>query len=74
MKITGVRPSSVTTSSVAPGNFSSRARAQSSKQLHRLIHIAVRRPVRVEGRGLVGDADIVDQGRRDRLVPKVAST
>ncbi len=39
------------------------------EQLHRLVHVSVGGPIRVEGRALVGDPDVVDQGRHHFGVP-----
>src|SRR5579863_830509 len=36
---------------------------------HRFVHIAVRGPIGVEHRRLVGDLDVFDQGRDDLVVP-----
>src|SRR5258708_1845955 len=35
----------------------------------RFFHVAVRSPIRVEGRRLVRDPDIIDEGRDDRIAP-----
>jgi hypothetical protein len=37
-------------------------------QVHRLLHVPMRGPVRVEVRRLVRDADVVDQGRDDAVL------
>ena len=55
-------------SSVAPGTGEPLSRP-ALEQPDRLVHIAVRRPIGVEGRRLVRDPDVLDQGRDDRVTP-----
>ena len=42
-------------------------------QLDRLVHVAVRLPVLVEHRRLVGDADVFDQLRDDFVIPQTGN-
>ena len=39
------------------------------EQRYGILHIAVRRPIRVEGRRFVGDPNVFDQGRDDLIAP-----
>ena len=48
------------------GGFGSRPALE---QRDRLVHIAVRRPIGVEGRRFVRDLDVFDQGRDDLVAP-----
>ena len=34
-----------------------------------LLHMAMRRPLRIEGRRFVRDPDVIDEGRHDRIAP-----
>ena len=59
-----------------PDDFQCRARhvgelcsRPALEQPHGLVHIAVRRPIRVEGRGFVGDADVFYQCRNNLVGP-----
>ena len=64
MKISGVRPSRRTTSTCMPG-IGLRLAPSFSISVTACVHVAVRDPVGVEHRRLVGDADVLDEVRDD---------
>ena len=63
MNISGVRPSRRTISRVAPAISADLLARPGGQQVDGGVHETMRPPVRVEGRRLVGDADIVDEPR-----------
>ncbi len=39
------------------------------KEVDRAVHMAVCCPIRIEGRRFIGNADVVDEGRDDLVLP-----
>jgi hypothetical protein len=52
-----------------PGDAGELAPGPAGQQRHRVVHIAMRHPIRVEGRRFVGNADVVDELRHDLVGP-----